>query len=269
MKKILYAFVVVLVLGMSVVVASASEYVLGEGDSLAVNVWGEPDLNGLVIVRPDGMITLPGVGDVQAAGKTPSKLRSSLTTKLKELVRNPIVTVSVQSFQNNSVVVHGAGIDAQVVPLVGQTTLLRLLTSINPGNMADLKKAYLVRGEEKLVEGFEDLYMRGDMTNDIVLKAGDRIFVPYRSDRFVFVLGAVEAPQAIPYMEGFTVLEAILQSGGFGKYADEDDTVIIRTKDGKKSVIRVKGDDLVNKGNLDENVELLAGDYVVVREGLF
>lgn len=267
--KNMISLLIGLVLAFGSFTAHAAEYRLGEGDSLSVNVWGEPALTGNVTIRPDGMITVPGIGDVLATGKTPDNLRKTLTEKLKELVRNPIVTVTVLTFSNNSVVVHGAGVEAKVVPLTGRTTLLHLLTSIAPSGAADLKKAYLMRGETKIVEGFEELYMRGDMSKDTVLESGDRIFVPYRADRFVFVLGAVTTPQAIPYYEGFTVLEAILQAGGFGKYADENDTVIIRTVDGGKTTIKVRGDDLIKKGDLEQNVDLVAGDYVIVREGLF
>lgn len=258
-------------LAMAVITASAyaGEYRLGAGDAVAINVWGEPDLNIQAAIRPDGVITMPGVGEVAAAEKTPNELQQELVDKLKDLVRNPIVTVTVLAFRNNSVVVHGQGVEPKVVPLDGRTTLLQLLSSIAPGNMADLKTAYVMRDDKKLVEGFEDLFLRGETSRDIVLEPGDRIFIPYREDRFVFVLGAVQTPQAIPFYEGVTILEAILQAGGFGKYADENDTVIIRKVAGKTSTIKVKGEDLIKRGDLEQNVNLVAGDYVIVREGLF
>ncbi|GFM33191.1 polysaccharide biosynthesis/export family protein [Desulfovibrio subterraneus] len=266
------AFVTIMfIVAMAVITASAyaGEYRLGSGDSLAINVWGEPDLTVQAAIRPDGVITMPGVGEVNAAEKTPSELQKVLVDKLKALVRNPIVTVTVLTFRNNSVVVHGQGVEPKVVPLDGRTTLLQLLSSIAPGNTADLKNAYVMRKDKKIVEGFEQLFLRGDTSGDIVLEPGDRVFIPYREDRFVFVLGAVQAPQAIPFYEGATILEVILQAGGFGKYADENDTVIVRKVGGKVSTIKVKGEDLIKRGDLEQNVGLVAGDYVIVREGLF
>src|SRR6185369_7730454 len=72
----------------------AGDYVIGEGDGLDIAVWGVKELSFPAKVRPDGKITVPGLGDVAASGQTPAALQSSLTTRLKELVKNPIVTVA-------------------------------------------------------------------------------------------------------------------------------------------------------------------------------
>ena len=60
--------------------ASAEDYIIGDGDALQISVWGEPALSTTVTVRPDGKITLQAVGDVDAAGYTPTKLISPLNT---------------------------------------------------------------------------------------------------------------------------------------------------------------------------------------------
>jgi polysaccharide export outer membrane protein len=83
------------------------------------------------------------------------------------------------------------------------------------------------------------------------------------------VLGAVTTPRFIEYREGMTVMEAILESNGFTKFAKQNDTVILR-RDGEKHVeIRVRAKDLVKDGELDQNAGLKPGDYVIVREGMF
>src|ERR1035437_10299174 len=82
---------------------TAGDYVVGEGDSLDIAVWGVKDLNFSVKVRPDGKITVPGLGEVLASGSTPSALQASLALRLKELVKNPIVTVTVKDITNSKV----------------------------------------------------------------------------------------------------------------------------------------------------------------------
>ncbi|HEB76304.1 MAG TPA: sugar ABC transporter substrate-binding protein, partial [Nitrospirae bacterium] len=58
--------------------AHAADYLIGDGDTLQISVWGEPDLSASVIVRPDGMITLPAVGDIKASGYRPQELAERL-----------------------------------------------------------------------------------------------------------------------------------------------------------------------------------------------
>src|SRR3954471_16209814 len=75
--------------------AQSNDYRLGPGDKLRIEVYKDPQLSQSVQVRPDGKITLPLVGDVDATGKTPIELRDTLATSLKEYMNNPTVTVIV------------------------------------------------------------------------------------------------------------------------------------------------------------------------------
>jgi len=86
---------------------SGGDYVLGVEDRLAIRVWGEEDLNMEVIVRPDGMITFPLVGDVPAAGRTPRALAKEIEDKLKVLVKDPLVTVVVLEINSFKVYLLG------------------------------------------------------------------------------------------------------------------------------------------------------------------
>ena len=129
---------------------SAGDYVIGEGDGLDIAVWGVKDLTFPVKVRPDGKITVPGLGDVFASGQTPTDLQSSLSGKLKELVKNPIVTVTVREITNSKVYMFGGGVKAGVYDLSRRTTLLQLLCTIGDVKTADLKKSYLLRNGKKV-----------------------------------------------------------------------------------------------------------------------
>jgi polysaccharide export outer membrane protein len=269
--------------------ASAGDYVIGEGDLLMISVWSEKDLSMPVKVRPDGKITLPALGEIEAARLTPYELQTELTKKLRGIVKNPIVTVLVQEVTNNKVYVFGGGITSGVYSLTQRTTLLQLLCQIGqqkpvievravvPGTSgstttaqtADLKNASVIRNGRTIKKGFYDLFVNGNLSQDIVIEPNDLIFIPAFQDRNVYVMGAVTTPKSIAYRDGLTVVEAILEAGGFTKFAKQNDTVIYRKDGARDLVIPVKVKNLINDGDLSQNARVQPGDYVVVYESLF
>ena len=247
----------------------AGDYVIGEGDVLDIAVWGVKELSFPARVRPDGKITVPGLGDVAASGQTPAALQSSLTLRLKELVKNPIVTVAVTGITNSKVYIFGGGVKSGVFELLQRSTLLQLLCTFGEVKSADLKKAYLLRNGKKIKEDFHPLIVNGDTSGDVQLESGDSLFIPLVLDKSVYVLGAVNMPKAIEYREGMTVMEAILESGGFTKFASQNDTQV-RRKDAEGEVsIPVKAKDIIQGGNMAQNVKLKPGDYIIVKESIF
>ena len=266
MKQILFALALLLLVPLS---SPAGDYVIGEGDGLDIAVWGVKDLTFFVKVRPDGKITVPGLGDVPASGQTPVNLQSSLTVKLKELVKNPIVTVTVKDITNSKVYFFGGGVKAGVYDLSRRTTLLQLLCTISEVKTADLKKSYLLRNGKKVKEDFYKLFINGEAGDDMLLESGDSLFMPLLMDKSVYVLGAVNLPKAIEYRDGMTVMEAILESGGFTKFASQNDTQIRRKEAGAELSIPVRAKEIINDGKMEQNVKLKPGDYIIVKESLF
>jgi len=249
--------------------ARAVDYQIGEGDSLEIAVWGVKELNFPVKVRPDGKITVPGLGEVVASGLTPSALQSMLGERLRELVKNPIVTVTVKEITNSKVYIFGSGVKPCVYDLSRRTTLLQLLCTLPDVKLADLKHAYLLREGKKLKADLYRLFIDGDIEQDQLVQSGDSLFMPLLLDRNVYVLGAVNAPKAIEFREGMKVMEAILESGGFTKFADQND-IEVRRKGGKEPVsLEVKAKRLFKEGDLTQNIDLKAGDYVLVKESFF
>lgn len=246
--------------------AEAVEYLIGDGDVLQVSVWGVPELSGPVTVRPDGKITLPAAGDVQATGLTPRKLGEQLTKVLARFVKKPIVTVTVSGITNNRIYVSGGGVPAGVHSLVGRTTLFKFLCSLGPLENADLHRAYLLREEQRMDINFHDLFLEGDFSQDIELQSEDILFIPENLLNKVYVLGAVNEPKFLLFREGMRILDAILEAGGFTEYAKANAVTILR-KDGSR--VRVKVGDLMKGKDLAYNLNLRAGDYVTVEEGLF
>ncbi len=267
--RLVAASLLILILGLAGF-ARADEYVIGKGDTLSIRVWGEDYLNVDVKVRPDGKISMPGVDNLTAEGLTPVQLQRRLAARLKNLVNDPMVTVMVYAPGSNTVIVYGPGVKSAVFALEGKSTLLSILARLGPDANADLDKATVERDGKILLTGLRDLYERGDATKDIELKAGDRIYVPLNENRFVYVDGAVGKPSSLPFYTGMTLLEAIHQAGGFTKFADRNDTTVIRRgKDGKPETLLVRGKDLTEKGALEQNLILQAGDMIIVKKGWF
>ncbi|MBV5341911.1 MAG: polysaccharide biosynthesis/export family protein [Deltaproteobacteria bacterium] len=266
MKQIFLALAMILLVSLP---AAAGDYLIGEGDGLDIAVWGVKELTSSVKVRPDGKITVPGLGDVSVSGQTPADLQSSLSIRLKELVKNPIVTVTVRDITNSKVYIFGGGVKAGVYDLSRRTSLLQLLCTVGEMKTADLKKSYLKRNGKKIRENFYQLFITGESDDDPILESGDSLFIPLLMDKNVFVLGGVNLPKAIEYRDGMTVMEAILESGGFTKYASQNDTQILRKEAGAEVSIPVRAKDITNAGKMELNIKLKPGDYIIVKESMF
>ncbi len=282
------------------VTAFCGDYIIGEGDGLDIAVWGVRDLNASVRVRPDGKITIPGLGEVIASGFTPKALQADLAERLKALVKNPIVTVTVREITNSRVYIFGSGVQPGVVDLNRRTTLLQLLCTIGTppspvpgqggavvsaspsrsnssgggqsgasGRVPDFKNAYVLRNGKKIKQDFTRLFMNGEVGEDILIESNDAVFIPQLPDSNIYVLGAVTAPSSLEYHEGMTVMEAILQCGGFTRFAKQNDTEIHRTENGKETSIEVRAKDLINGADMSQNIKLKPGDYIIVKEGMF
>lgn len=267
MKKWLIIFILGLMAFPSL--SQAGDYVIGEGDVLDVFVWGVKELNVSVRVRPDGKITIPGVGDVKASGFTPPGLQKSLGERLKELVKNPNVTVTVREITNSKVYIFGGGVKSAAYDLNRSTTLLQLLCNLGDVKSADLRRAYVLRNGKMIKEGFYKLFINGDTSEDIAIESNDSIYIPLIMDKSIYVLGAVNAPRFIEYRDGMTVMQAILEAGGFSKFAKQNDTTILRNDGGKEVIIQVKAKDILKDGDLSQNLKLKPNDYIMVKESIF
>lgn len=156
-------------------------YTIGAGDVLEVVVWKEPTLSGPVTVRPDGFITLSLVNEVQVVGLTTAQLRETLEKKYSEFVTSPSVTVRVTTIASNEILLVGEVASPGVYPLVGNSTILRVLTRAGGlTTFADRDSIRIVRRVgEKVTEYIVDYdaIIKGDLKQDIVLRPGDRIIV--------------------------------------------------------------------------------------------
>jgi polysaccharide export outer membrane protein len=261
--------------------AMASGYVIGDEDVLQISVWGNQELSVTVPVRPDGKISVPLLGDVQATGQTPQELKVKLEQGLSKFVKTPVVSVMVTAINSFKVYVFGEGIShtpatgtaagasaSGVITLKKNTTLIQLLAQLGSLKNADLKNAYILRGGQKLPVDFVQLITRGDTSQDIELAANDVIYIPDNYDQRIRVTGAVRTPVIVPFSEGMTALDAVLSAGGFTEFASQNSVVVVRKDGSTVKNIEVKLKDVMN-GNISKNIFLQPGDIVVVNSNIF
>jgi polysaccharide export outer membrane protein len=161
---------------------ATDSYVIGASDVLTVTVWKEPTLSGNVLVRPDGMISMPLLGDVQASGLTPLQLAGQITTKLKKFVQNPNVSVVISAIHSKVVYLLGEVAKKAPVEMTSGMTLLEAISSAGGlTDFANTKKIYILRDEsgthQKIPVHYKDA-LKGNSTLNLVLKPGDTIVVP-------------------------------------------------------------------------------------------
>lgn len=166
-------------------------YRIGVDDRLQVSVWRNPELSVTVPVRPDGMISVPLIGDVKAGGLTPEQVARAIRDRLGSYIRDPSVTVIVTDLRSHE---------------------------------------FLSR---------------------------------------VRITGAVRQPRSIPFRQGMTVLDAVLEAGGLNDFASANRTKLFRRESGKTQVFEVELGDILNKGKLETNFPLIPGDVITVPERIF
>lgn len=155
------------------------EYLIGPEDVLEISVWKNADLSRVVIVRPDGRISLPLIGDVQASGRTPDELRKAIVVKLQEYQEAVVVSVIVMEVNSYRIFMLGE------IKLPGPYTLRRhtsILQAISLAGgfteFASKNKIILIRAGERTKVRFDNLVKGGGNDGDLVLKPGDTIFIP-------------------------------------------------------------------------------------------
>src|SRR5262249_54266858 len=126
---------------------ASSKYLIGADDTLHIDVWKEPDLTATLPVRPDGMISLPLLNDVQAAGLTPMQLAVAITEKLKKYLADPRVTVVVTQMNSQRFYVTGEVLHTGAMPLLPNMTVLQALASAGFTQFANTKRIYVLRNQ--------------------------------------------------------------------------------------------------------------------------
>lgn len=167
----------------------AAAYIIGPTDVVRISVWRNPDLSVEVPVRPDGQISAPLVGDIQASGRSPEQLAGSIREELEVYIKEPEVTVIVTSMGSNEFVdrvrVTGAVRSPISVPYrQGMTVMDMVLNAGGPTEFAKGRSARLYRKHEGGVVAIpvdlEAILSDGDIRTNYSMRPGDILTVPER-----------------------------------------------------------------------------------------
>jgi len=159
-----------------------ASYIIGGDDVLSVHVWKEPDLTTTLPVRADGMISLPLLNDVKAAGLTPMQLAADITDRLKKYLSDPRVTVTVTQMTSQRIYAMGEVMHPGTIVLLPDMTVLQALATCGFSQFTNTKGIYVLRTEngaqKKIPVPYKKLIKGEAMNQNLVLKPGDTIVVP-------------------------------------------------------------------------------------------
>jgi polysaccharide export outer membrane protein len=162
--------------------AAADSYIIGASDVLNVTVWKDPTFSGPVLVRPDGMISIPLLGDIPAAGSTTLQLKEVIAAKLRKYLQDPQVSVILTNVNRKKIYLLG---EINKKGPVDMTPGMTLLEAVSSGGglteYAKTKKIYILRDEngkhEKIPVDYKDA-LKGNSALNVALRPGDTIVVP-------------------------------------------------------------------------------------------
>ena len=240
--------------------SEASEYHLGAGDLLKINVYGYPDMSADVRVDEAGSISYAYVGQLAVGGRSARDVESLVAQKLTSggFIRSPQVSVLVSDYRSQTVAVMGQVSRPGQYPLRKSSSVIDLLAEAGGVvNATAADEATLLRadGSKRPIDLFA--LFDGDPRQNSVVAAGDTIYVPRASQFYIY--GEVQRPGTYRLERNMTVSQAISAGGGLTpRGTDRRATVKRRDEQGKEVHASVKGSDL-----------LRPDDVLVIKESLF
>ena len=171
-------------------------YVLGPGDQIEINIFGEPDLSRTVAIKPDGIIALPLINQVQAAGKTAAQLEAELARRYAKYLKAPVVSVIVREFRMNPVYVMGEVAKPGRYDLAHDMTFLdALMVAGGATDKANLDGVQILRvehGKSQAIPVKANQMIQGKaVAQNPKLQSGDLIFIPQRGMGLMDILNRI------------------------------------------------------------------------------
>lgn len=213
------------------------EYRLGPGDTLELEIVGDPSTRMRTVVGPDGKIYFNVLPGLDVWGLTLPQTRERLVREMQQYVREQQpISVSLINATSQRVWILGRLNKPGVYPLAGPMTLLEAVseaggpapattfatlsgpvsraTSRGTDEAADLSRAFVMRNGNLLRVDFQQLLREGDMSQNIYLQPDDFVYLPSATIGSVHVLGAVNNPRAVEFTNQLTLVQAVAQAGG-------------------------------------------------------
>jgi polysaccharide biosynthesis/export protein len=226
-----------------------TNYVLGAQDVVNITVLGEEELSRKYTIEQDGTFTFPLIGRVTARGLTLRALEQELKTKLVAgYLKNPQVTVAIDAYQSQRIMVWGQVNNPGEYQLSGDTTLLSALAKAGSVTPNAGREAVIVRArkrpaaengtasEPEILRIDLNELQAGNMSLNVPLIDGDTINIPKAQS--VFVSGHVKTPGGYAVEEGMTVLQVLSLAGGLSERGSDRRINIMRTVDGKQKELK-------------------------------
>jgi protein involved in polysaccharide export with SLBB domain len=217
---------------------STEPFHLGPGDKFEVEILGKSGTRGATFVCPDGKIYYDLLPGLDVWGLTLAETKQLLERELAAYYARPQVSVTLTSVESKRVLVLGRLNKSGIYPLSGPMTIIEaiaraggLFTSRFGGTteeLADLNHSFIIRDGEMLPINFQKLLRVGDTTQNIYLKPDDFIYLPSSLSSEVYVLGAVNGPRPVGYVDNMTLTTTIAKALGAQPGAQLSHVAIVR-----------------------------------------
>jgi polysaccharide export outer membrane protein len=216
-------------------------YRISPGDTILVTVWDHPELSGGSgqgsqdavtngrLVHPDGTFYYPFVGTLKVAGMRIEELRSVITSKLATYLQSPQVDVNIVGY-GSRVTLQGAfnNTSSQNITTVPLTLAQAIGAAAIDTEQADLSGLTLTREGKNYRINLDALSRQGDAAEEIYLKPGDRLYLPFNDRQEAYVLGEVMRPQALTFKTAdMTLTQALGRAGGLNPATAKDEAVYV------------------------------------------
>lgn len=249
-------------------------YRIGPRDLIEVRVFETPELNVSRRVSEDGEVNLPLIGNVALGGLTEAEAARKLKGVLEaKLLQRASVAIQVQEFRSSPITVIGAVRQPGNLAFSGRWTLLEAVTAAGGLTEAHGNFVYVIRHASNGLSGqvavpIEDLLVRTDPKVNLPIFAGDLINVAATIEVIVYCLGEIQQPGAISFKssERMTLLSLISRAGGL---TDRASRKILIKRDGREGKSEITVDYKRILAGKDPDLDLQAGDVVVVKESFF
>ncbi|ADW68915.1 polysaccharide biosynthesis/export family protein [Granulicella tundricola] len=269
-----------------------AEYILGRGDEISIDYGGRPELNSKNVIGPDGKVTLPMAGSIFLADKSRQEAADAVVAALKPFYASLSVTVGVDKYTSNQVLLLGAVEHPGVQTFDRPPTLLEVVTrggasgnprsnsgggtgstafsmqaSLQPAMLGVPERCAIYRGSDKVLwVNLKSLLDSGNALADIRLKRDDIIYVPSPAERYVSVLGQVQHPGALQLDSTSTLPKLIALAGGLTQEAGGNPNIqVIQIVNGKTRIVPFK--QILQPSPLD--LTLQSGDIIFIPESGF
>ncbi len=290
-SKFYYILIFIAILVINIIPARGGgdkAYLIGPRDVLSLTIYagGEEQQSVKLTVSEKGIINVPFIGPIKAAGLTISELRTNILKPLAEdYFVNPEINLYIEEYHSLEYYITGAVNSPGLYQTKTEQTLLTLIAKAGGVISGRYKVAYILRDSAKKIESGEELEKlitnkkpesinliklldEGDMSKNVKLRSGDVVYIPLEEDAkkelTISVEGEVKKPGIYPFKPGLTALEACLMAGGFDKFAAPNRARIVRKKGKQQIVIKINLNK-VREGEISD-MELKPGDLINIPE---